>query len=162
MKNERVWRAVAWTLAGLAMAASLNTWLSASRHGAILERKRQDLDHIRACSGRWTEEDALREWMEARQAWTPANLDALAAQTLGGDPVNVVLRPAVEVAPGWQRREAEVALPATSYAVAAAFLASCAEFAPAWRLRDMEITPSAEAGRGAMTFRLEALEKKQP
>ena len=39
MKGERVWKAAALTLAVLAVAATLNTWLSAPRHRSSVSGK---------------------------------------------------------------------------------------------------------------------------
>ena len=162
MKGERIWKAAALTLAVLAVAATLNTWLSAPRHREILVRKEEALRKIQAQAGRWAREDALREALEARQAWTPADLEALATRALGANVAKITPRPATPAAGGWQRREASVDLREVSYAEMAAFLFSVAESAPAWRLREIEIKPSAEAGKGAATLTLEALEKKRP
>ena len=162
MKGERMWKAAVWTLSVAAVAASLNTGLSAPRHREIVSRKEADLQKIRAQAGRWAREDALRARLDAQQAWTPADLEALATRTLGANAAKITPRPALPVADGWQRREASVELRDVSYAEAAVFLAAAAETPPAWRLREIEINPSAEAGKGAMTLALETLEKKQP
>ena len=162
MKGERIWKAAVLALSVGALAASLNTGLSAPRHREILARKAADLRTIRAQAGRWAREDALRAGLDARQAWTPADLEALAARTLGAGAAKIAPRPAAPAAAGWQRREATVELGDVSYAEAALFLAAAAETPPAWRLREIEIRPSAEAGRGAMTLALETLEKKRP
>ena len=162
MKGERGWKAAALGLAVLAVAASLNAVLSAPRHQEVLARKEADLRKIQAQAGRWAREDALRNMLEARQAWTPAALEELAIRALGVDVAKITPRPATPAANGWQRREATVELREASYAEVAGFLASAAEMPPAWRLREIEIRPSAEAGKGAMTLALEALEKKRP
>ena len=162
MKGERLWKAGALALSVVALAASLNTLLSAPRHREILARKEADLLKIRAQAGRWAREDALRARLDAQQAWTPADLEALATRTLGAGAAKIAPRPAAPAAAGWQRREAAVELRDVSYAEAALFLAAAAETPPAWRLREIEIRPSAEAGKGAMTVALETLEKKRP
>ena len=74
----------------------------------------------------------------------------------------IVPRAAAPAAHGWQRREVAVELRDLSYAEAFMFLSAAGETAPAWRLRELELRPAAEAGRGALTAVLEALEKKQP
>jgi len=162
MKGERIWNAAAWTLAVWAAAASLNTWFSAPRHREILARQEEDLRQIRADSGRWAQEDALRAWLDAQQAWQPASLDELATRAFGAGLAKITPRPAVAAADGWQRREVSVELREVPYGEAAVFLLSAAETPPAWRLREIEIKPSAEAGKGAMALVLEALEKKKP
>ena len=162
MKAERIWKGMAWTLAVGALAASLNTGLSAARHRDILSAKERDLRKIQAYAGRWAPEDALRAGLEERQAWTPADLDELAIRALGIGAAKISPRAAAAVAGGWLRREAAVELRDVSYGEAALFLASAAESVPAWRLREIEISPSAQAGRGAMVLLLESLEKKRP
>ena len=57
MKGDRLWKAVAGVLSVWAVAASLNTVLSAPRHREILLRKEADLQKIRAQSSRWSQED---------------------------------------------------------------------------------------------------------
>ena len=47
MKCDRLWKAVAGVLSVWAVAASLNTVLSAPRHREILTRKEADLEKIR-------------------------------------------------------------------------------------------------------------------
>ena len=81
---------------------------------------------------------------------------------LGAGQARITPRPATSAAGGWQRREVAVELRRVPYARAAQFLADAAATPPAWRLREIEIKPSAEAGQGAMTLVLVALEKKQP
>ncbi len=162
MKGERIWKAAALALAVLAVAATLNTLLSAKRHREILARKEADLVQIQSHAGRWEKEDALRAGLEARRAWKPANLDEAATRTLGANMAKITPRPAVSAADGWQSREVSVDLRDVSYGEALLFLSAAAEVQPAWRLREIEIKPSAEAGKGAMTLVLEALEKKQP
>lgn len=162
MKGERVWKTAALVLAVLAVAASLNAVLSAPRHRELLARKEADLRQVQAHAGRWAREDALRNALEAQQAWTPAALEDLATRALGVDVAKITPRPATPAANGWQRREAAVELREAAYAEVAGFLASAAETPPGWRLREIEVRPSAEAGKGAMTLALEALEKKQP
>jgi hypothetical protein len=81
---------------------------------------------------------------------------------LGPRVARVTPRPAAPAAEGWQRREATVEAAGVPYADAARFLAAAAEQPPGWRLREMEFRPSAEAGQGALTLVLEALEKKRP
>lgn len=161
MKGERFLKFMALALAVAAVAMSLHTWLSASRHREILDRKQQDLDKIRSYSERWANEDAIRDWLDARQAWKPVDLESLARQTFGNG-VEVTARPASNAVPGWQSREMELKWGAVSYAAVAGFLAEAADFPPPWRIRKIEINPSAAAGQGAMTLQLEALEKKQP
>ena len=160
MKGERIWKAAAWTMASVAVAASLNTLLAAPRHREILVRKEAALQNIRIHAGRWAREDAFRARLDALQAWTPADLGELATRALGVGAAKITPRPATPAADGWQRREASVELRDVRYAEAALFLASVAESQPAWRLREIEITPSAEAGKGGMTLVLEALEKR--
>ena len=162
MKGERIWKASAWTLSVLAVAASLNTGLSASRHREILARKESDLRQIQAYAGRWAREDALRAGLEERQAWQPADLDELATRALGAHAAKTSPRPATALAGGWQRREVSIALGSVSYDEAALFLATAAETVPAWRLREIDVRPSAEAGKGAMELVLESLENKRP
>lgn len=162
MPGERIWQAAVLVLAVGAVALSLNTVLSAPRQREIVARKQADLQQIRADANRWAREDALRVWMDAQQAWRPADLEELAVRALGAGAAKITLRPATAAADGWQRREASVDLGDVSYAAAAVFLAAGAETPPAWRLREIEFKPSAEAGRGALALVLEALEKKQP
>lgn len=162
MKGERIWKMIALLLAAGAVAASLDAALSLPRHREILFRKGADLRTIQAAAGRWAKEDGLRAWLDSRQAWRPVDLDELATRALGAGAAKITPRPAVPAADGWQRREASVELREASYAEVALFLASAVEIPPAWRLREIEIRPSAEAGKGAMTLVLEALEKKQP
>lgn len=162
MKTERICKAAALALSVAALAASLHAGLSAPRHREILRRKQADLLRIQAHAGRWAREDALRARLDAEQAWQPANLDEIAIRTLGMDAARIAPRPATPAADGWQRREASVEIASAPYAEAIVFLAAAAETPPAWRLREIEIRPSAEAGKGAMTAVLEALEKKRP
>lgn len=162
MKGERIWKASALALAVLAAATTLNVGLSAPRHRAVLARKEADLRSVQAHAGRWAREDALRAELEDRQAWVPADLDELATRALGAHAAKISPRPATAAAGGWQRREVSVDLGSVSFDEAAMFLASAAEAIPAWRLREIEIRPAAEAGKGAMTLVLEALEKKRP
>jgi hypothetical protein len=162
MKADRLWHIAALVLAVAAAAASLHTWLSAPRHAEILRRKESDLRQIEAHANRWAREDAYRGFLDAQQAWQPVRLEEIAIRTLGMDVARVVPRPAAPAADGWQRREVSVEIPSVSYAEAVLFLAAAAESLPAWRLREIDLRPSAEAGTGAMTAVLEALEKKQP
>ena len=162
MKSERICKVAALALSVGAVVASLNMVLSAPRQRDILARKEADLLKIQAFAGRWAQEDALRNRLDAQQAWKPADLDELATRTLGANMVKITPRPATPAADGWQRREVSVEVRAAPYAEAALFLSSAAETPPAWRLREIEIKPSAEAGKGAMTVVLEALEKKTP
>jgi hypothetical protein len=162
MQSERIWKVAALALSVGALAASLNVVLSAPRQQEILARKEADLRKIQAYAGRWAQEDALRDQLDAQQAWKPADLDELATRTLGLNVAKITPRPATPAANGWQRREVSVELRDAPYVEAALFLSSAAEIPPAWRLREIEIKPSAEAGKGAMTLVLEALEKKQP
>ena len=162
MKDERIWKGTALALATCALAASLNTWLSAPRQREILAGKVRDLRSIQSHAGRWAKEDALRAGLEVRQAWTPADLDELATRALGAGAAKISPRAATAIAGGWLRREASVELRDVSYEEAAMFLASAAETLPAWRLREIEIKPSSKAGRGAMSLVLETLEKKRP
>ena len=162
MKAERFWKILALGLAACAAAATLHTVLSAPRHRENFGRMEADFRQIQGQSGRWAREDALRAGLEARRAWKPADLDELARRAFGAGVAKVAPRPAVPAADGWQVREASVELREIPYAQAAAFLAAAAENPPAWRLREIDVKPSAEAGKGAMTLVLEALEKKQP
>lgn len=162
MKGERFWTWATWMLAACALAATLNTWLSAPRHREILSDKERDLQKIQTHAGRWAREDALRAELDERQAWTPADLEELATRALGVGAAKILPRAATAVAGGWQRREASVELRDVPYGEAALFLASAAESMPPWRLREIEIKPSAQAGQGAMSLVLEALEKKRP
>ena len=162
MKGERIWKAVAVALSAGAVAASLNTGLASPRQKEILARKEADLLQIRSQAGRWAREDAWRAWLDAQEAWTPADLDALATRALGADAAKITPRPAAPAVEGWQRREVSIELRDVSYAEVALFLSAAAETPPAWRLREIEIAPSAEAGKGAATLTLEALEKKRP
>ena len=100
MKGERGWKAAALGLAVLAVAASLNAVLSAPRHQEVLARKEADLRKIQAQAGRWAREDALRNMLEARQAWTPAALEELAIRALGVDVAKITPRPATPMAVG--------------------------------------------------------------
>ena len=162
MKGDRLWKAVAGVLSVWAVAASLNTVLSAPRHREILLRKESDLQKIRAQASRWDREDQWAHRLDAQQAWKPLDLDEVATRTLGGNVAKITPRPVSSLANGWLRRETAVDLRDVSYAEAALFLSALSEAAPAWRLREVEFSPSAEAGKGAMTLALEALEKKQP
>jgi hypothetical protein len=162
MPGERIWKVATWTLSVLAVATSLNIWLSATRQREIIAQKQQDFVKVQAYAGRWAREDALRVWLEARQAWKPADLDELAVRFFGANMAKITPRPAMPAANGWQRREASVEMRDMAYAELAQFLVAAAETPPAWRLRELEIRPSAEGGKGAMMLVLEALEKKQP
>ena len=162
MKRERLWNLLALALAAAAVAASLQTGLSAKRHREILGRIEADRAEIQNQAGRWAREDAFRAGLDARQAWTPADLDALANRAFGPGVAKITPRPAVPAADGWRVREASIELRDVAYPAAAAFLADAAGGAPAWRLRELDVRPSAEAGRGALTLVLEALEKKRP
>ena len=162
MPGERKWKAVALALSVAALAASLNLVLSAARQQEIVARKEADLLKIQAYANRWIQEDALRNHLDAQQAWKPVDLEELATRTLGAHVAKITPRPAMPAAAGWQRREVAIAVPDAPYDEVALFLAAAAETPPAWRLREIEIKPSAEAGKGALTCVLEALEKKQP
>ena len=162
MKGERLWKAVVGALSVWAVAASLNTVLSAPRHREILLRKESDLQKIRAQASRWDREDQWARRLDAQQAWKPLDLDEVATRTLGGNVAKITPRPVSSWANGWLRRETAVDLRDVSYAEAALFLSALSEVAPAWRLREVEFSPSAEAGKGSMALTLEALEKKQP
>ena len=162
MKGERLWKAVVGALSVWAVAASLNTVLSASRHRDILLRKEADLQKIRTQASRWNREDQWARRLDAQQAWKPVDLDEVATRTLGGNVAKITPRPVSSLANGWLRRETAVDLRDVSYAEAALFLSALSEAAPAWRLREVEFSPSAEAGKGSMALTLEALEKKQP
>ena len=162
MKGERVWNALALLLAVSAAAASLHARLSSPRHREILGQMEEDLRQIRSYSGRWAREDAFRAGLDETRAWKPADLDELAVRAFGPGVARVTPRPAVPAADGWLVREASVDLREAHYAQAAAFLAAAAGNLPAWRLREIDVKPSAEAGSGAMTLVLEALEKKRP
>ena len=162
MKGERLWKAVVGALSVWAVAASLNTVLSASRHRDILLRKEADLQKIRTQASRWNREDQWARRLDAQQAWKPVDLDEVATRTLGGNAAKITPRPVSSLANGWLRRETAVDLRDVSYAEAALFLSALSEVAPAWRLREVEFSPSAEAGKGSMALTLEALEKKQP
>ena len=162
MRNEHLWKWAALLLSVWALAASLNTMLSAPRQREILARKAEDLRQIQAEAGRWAQEDTLRTWLDSQQAWRPADLDELATRNLGAGQAKITPRPATPATEGWQRREVAVELRNVPYAEAAQFLEAAAATVPAWRMREIEIKPSAEAGKGAMTLVLVALEKKQP
>ena len=162
MKGERLWKAVVGALSVWAVAASLNTVLSAPRHREILARKEADLQEIRMQASRWNREDQWARRLDEQQAWKPADLDEVATRTLGGNAAKITPRPVSSLANGWLRRETAVDLRDVSYAEAALFLSALSEAAPAWRLREVEFSPSAEAGKGSMALTLEALEKKQP
>ena len=162
MKGERLWKAVVLALSVWAVAASLNTVLSASRHQEILARKEADLQKIRTEANRWSREDQWASRLDAQQAWKPADLDEVATRTLGANVAKITPRPALPMANGWQRRETAVDLQDVSYAEAALFLSALSETSPAWRLREVEFNPSSEAGKGSMILALESLEKKQP
>ena len=162
MKGERVLKFAALALSLAAALASLHLILSAPRHAEIVARKEADLRSIQAHAGRWAQEAAWRDQLDAQQSWTPADLDELASRTLGAHAAKIAPRPATPAADGWQRREAAVEVRAVSYAAVAQFLSAAAAQPPAWRLREIEIKPSAEAGQGALTCVLEALEKKKP
>lgn len=162
MKGERAWKSAALVLAVAAVAATLQLGLSAPRQHEIYARKAADLRNIQVVAGRWAREEAWRDQLDAQRAWTPADLDELATRTLGANAAKITPRPATAAADGWQRREVAVEARAVPYAAAAQFLSAAAAQPPAWRLREIEIKPSAEAGQGALTCVLEALEKKQP
>ena len=162
MQGERLWKVMVLGLSVWAVAASLNTVLSASRHREILARKEADLQKIRAQANRWSREDQWASRLDAQQAWNPVDLDEVATRTLGANVAKITPRPASPMANGWQRRETSVDLRDISYAEAALFLSAVSEASPAWRLREVEISPSPEAGKGSMLLSLEALEKKQP
>lgn len=162
MKSERIWKVTALALSVGAVVATLNLVLSAPRQREILARKEADLQQIQAYAGRWAQEDAWRHRMDAQQAWKPADLDELATRTLGAGMAKITPRPATPAADGWQQREVSVEVRDAPYAETALFLSAAAETPPPWRLREIEVRPSAEAGKGAMTLVLEALEKKQP
>jgi len=162
MKGERLWKILAGGLSVAAVAITLNTMLSAPRQREILLKKEGDLRKIQASQSRWVQEDAYCDWLDAQQAWSPIDLDALAARTLGTRAARISPRPAVPAADGWQKREVSIEIREATYDEVALFLSTAAETPPAWRLREIEITPSAEVGQGALTCVLEALEKKNP
>lgn len=162
MKGERALKFAAWVLSVAAVLASLHLILSAARQNEIFARKEADLRKIQAHAGRWAQEEALRDQLDAQQAWTPADLDELATRMIGTNAAKITPRPATPAADGWQRREVAVEVRAAAYAEVAGFLSAAAANPPAWRLREIEIKPAAEAGQGALTCVLEALEKKQP
>ncbi len=162
MKADRLWNIAVLVLLAAAVAVSLHGWLSAPRHREIVERKERDLQQIRSHAGRWAREDAYRADLDARQAWQPARLDDIAIRTLGMDAARISPRPAESAADGWQRREVSVEITSAPYGEAMLFLAAAAETPPPWRLREIDLRPSAEAGKGALTVVLEALEKKRP
>ena len=162
MQGERMWKAVALALTVAALAASLNSFLSASRQQEIVARKTADLLSIQAYANRWAPEDALRKRLDAQQAWQPVDLEELATRTLGAQVAKITPRPATPAAAGWQRREVSIEVRDAPYDEVALFLAAAAATPPAWRLREIEIKPSTEAGKGTLTSVLEALEKKQP
>ena len=153
-------KTLALVLSAAAVAASLHLVLSAPRHREILQRKRQDLERIRTLARRWEAETAFCRQLDARQAWVPADLEEVATRTLGAGVAKISPRTAEPVAGGWQRRETSVEMSDVPYAEAMLFLMAAAEHAPAWRLRGLEMRPSAEAGKGACTVVLEALEKE--
>ena len=161
MKTERFWNALALLLAVAAVAASLQIWLSGPRHREILGQMSDDLRQIRSYSGRWAREDAFRAGLDASRAWKPVDLDELGIRLFGPGVARVTPRPAVPAAEGWHVREASVEFREASYARIEAFLAAAAAGDPAWRLREIDVKPSAEAGSGAATLVLEALEKKR-
>jgi len=162
MKAERMWKLLAGGLSVAAVAVTLNTILSAPRQREIVIRKEADLQQVLASRSRWAREDAYRNGLDVRQAWTPADLDELATRTLGANTARLSPRPAVAVADGWQLREVSVDVREAPYDEMALFLSNAAGQAPAWRLCEIQIIPSAERGKGGMTCVLEALEKKQP
>jgi len=162
MKAERSWKILAGVLSLAALAFTLNTILSAPRQREILVQKESDLQQVQSAQSRWAREDVFRLWLDAQQAWTPVNLDDVATRTLGDKTARISPRPAVPIADGWQQREVSVEIREAPYDEIAVFLSHAAQSPPAWRLREIELRPSAEAGKGAMTCVLEALEKKQP
>jgi hypothetical protein len=162
MAAERIWKGLAIGLAALAVAASLNTLLSAARYREIVIRKQADWQQIAGYADRWAQEDAFRQQLDARQAWVPAELEDLATRTLGAGAVQVAPRPAVAVGANWQRREAAIALRDVAYPQVESFLSALAANPPPWRLREVDIKPGTEPGGGSMTLVVEALEKKQP
>ncbi len=162
MKAEQFWKLLAGALAVAAVAVTVRTIRHAPRQREILAQKESALQEVQSVQSRWAQEDAYRMMLDARQAWTPVDLDELATRTLGQLPARISPRPAVTVADGWQLREATVKISEAPYDKIALFLSSAAEKSPAWRLREIDIRPSAEQGKGAMTCVLEALEKKQP
>jgi len=153
---------MAGLLSVAAVAVTLNTVLSASRAREILMRKQADLRQVQSSQNRWAGEEAYRAWLDDRQAWTPASLDQLATRALGSHAARVSPRPAVPATDGWQQREASIEIREAAYDEMALFLSMAAETPPAWRLREIEMSPSAEAGKGAATCVLEALEKTHP
>ncbi len=162
MKGERIWKAVVLALSVWAVAASLNTVLSASRHREILARKEADLQKIRAQANRWSREDQWSRRLDAQQAWKPVDLEEVATRALGANVAKITSRPVSLLAKGWQRRETAVDLHNVSYAEAALFLSALSETSPSWRLREVEFGSSSEAGNGSLILALESLEKKQP
>jgi len=162
MKAERFWKILAGALSVAAMAMTVNTTLSAPRLREILIQKEADLQQVQSAQSRWAQEDVYRLWLDAKQAWTPTDLDELATRTLGEGIARISPRPAVTIIDGWQLREATVKINEAPYDEIALFLSHAAENPPTWRLREIDIRPSAEQGKGAMTCVLEALEKKQP
>lgn len=162
MKAERASVVLALAMTVAAAAASLHLVLSGPRHREILARKEGDLERIQALAGRWAKESAFCRQLDAQQAWAPADLEEVATRTLGVGVAKISARTASPVAEGWQRREAAVEMAGVPYAEAILFLMAAAEAPPAWRLREIELRPSAEAGKGACTVVLEALERKQP
>ncbi len=151
MKGERIWNAAAWTLSGLAVAASLNTVLSAPRQREIVAGKEASLRTIQAYAGRWAREEALKERLDARQAWKPVDLDEWAIRTLGMNTAKITPRPATAAADGWQRREVSVEMREVAYGEAALFLAGAATNAAgvaAARDRDQALRRGRQGGHG--------------
>ncbi len=161
MKPDRDWGMVAIGLAVVAVAATLHSGLSLPRYRETILRKQRDLQSIQAHAHRWELEDEYRRQLDGAGAWQPADLDEIAVRILGRDVARVTSRPAKPVSDGWQVREVAVDLREVSFAEAGMLLAAASETRPAWRLREIDIRPSAEAGKGAMTMVLEALEKKR-
>ena len=159
---ERYWQAGALLLGVLAVAFTLDTWLSAARHRDILAAKEEAGQKVAAYAGRWAREDAYRDSLERQQAWHPVELDDLATRLLGLHTVQITPRPATAVAAGLQRREVAIQMNNVTYAEAALFLADAAAGLPPWRLQDLTLAPAAEAGKGNLAAVLVALEKKQP
>lgn len=162
MKAERILGTAALILFTAALAASLQTMLSAPRHRDILRRKAADLRRIEAHAGRWAREEAFRDRLEAEGAVQPPELEPIATRTLGSGVARLAPRPAEPAADGWRRREVSVDIASAPYAEIAVFLSAAADALPPWRLREIEIRPSAKPGEGAMSLVLEALEKGPP
>jgi hypothetical protein len=160
MKADRAWQIAAVALAFAALGSTWGTLRSAGEFGDRLDRRRRDLARIEAYARRWSAEEAYRRDLESQGRLVPADIKELAAKHLGADAARVDEGAAVDIGDGWVAREVQMQMREADYARVADFLAAASESPPPWRLLEAELRPSAQAGKGSLTIRLEAVEKR--